>query len=298
MVTQRVTPYLSFNFQVAENTAALSCGCIWRVKDDDFDLSIKLIAEKRLRLEDERAKIRGVHFFISSLTGITSNAIGSSAKKAAGKRDKPCHIFVVNAGQFLSKLQSICNELNNDGLQIHLKGNLEGSNDDPLNISFEPISGVLGGIEKLANTMKVLGHALYKGDLYGIPPGTRYTYVYMMDIDTYLHKMMANDKLREYLVKHGDRIATLLKHPACQLIEQIEFDFDLIEVMLPCGTCFRISERKFVHEPISDDDVGKVSPRMYVLYDSSTPPNPKYFRESILNSFPEDYDRTNFLNKF
>ena len=68
--------------------------------------------------------------------------------------------------------------------------------------------------------------------------------------------------------------------------------------MLPCGTCFRISERKFVHEQISDDDVGKVSPRMYVPYDSSTPLNPKYFRESILNSFPEDYDRANFLNKF
>ena len=45
--------------------------------------------------------------------------------------------------------------------------------------------------------MKVLGHALYKGDLYGIPSGSQYTYVCMMDIDTYLHKMMANDKLRE-----------------------------------------------------------------------------------------------------
>ena len=68
--------------------------------------------------------------------------------------------------------------------------------------------------------------------------------------------------------------------------------------MLPCGTCFRISEGKLIHEPISDNDVGKVSLRMYVPYDSSTPPNPKYFRESILNSFPEDYDRANVLNKF
>ena len=57
--------------------------------------------------------------------------------------DKSCHLFVVNAGQFLSKLQSVCNELNNDGLQIHLKGNLEGSNDDPVSVSFEPTSGVL-----------------------------------------------------------------------------------------------------------------------------------------------------------
>ena len=34
-----------------------------------------------------------------------------------GKNDlsyKPCHIFVVNAAQFLSKLQSVCNELNNN----------------------------------------------------------------------------------------------------------------------------------------------------------------------------------------
>ena len=56
---------------------------------------------------------------------------------------------------------------------------------------------------------------------------------------------MANDNLREDLVKDGDRI------------KQIEFDFDLIEVMLPCGICFRISERKFVHELISYDDDGK-----------------------------------------
>ena len=75
-------PCLSFDFQVPEKTAALSFRCIWRVKDDDFDLSIKLIVAKRLRLDNEFAKIRGVHFFISSLTGITSNAIESSAKKA------------------------------------------------------------------------------------------------------------------------------------------------------------------------------------------------------------------------
>ena len=166
--------------------------------------------------------------------------------------DKPCHIFVMNAGQFLSKLQSVCKELNNDGLQIHLKRNLEGRND-------EPTSGVLISIEKLANSMKALDHALYKGAFYGIPPGSGYTYVYMMDIETYLHEMMANDSLRGDLVKHGDRTASLLEHPACGLIKQIEFDFDLTEVMLPCGTCFGISERRFVYEPISDDDVGKVS---------------------------------------
>ena len=68
---------MSVDFQVAEKTAALSCICICRVKDDDFDLSIKLIVAKRLRLDDELSKIRGVHFFVSSLTGITSNTTES-----------------------------------------------------------------------------------------------------------------------------------------------------------------------------------------------------------------------------
>ena len=56
------------------------------MKDDDFDLSIKLIAAKRLRLDEELAKIRGVHFCVSSLTGKTSNAIESSAKKAEKRK--------------------------------------------------------------------------------------------------------------------------------------------------------------------------------------------------------------------
>ena len=77
-----MTPCLSFDFQVAEKTAALSWRCLWTVKDDDFYLSVKLIATKRLRLDDALAEIRGVHFFISSVTGITSNAIQSSDKKA------------------------------------------------------------------------------------------------------------------------------------------------------------------------------------------------------------------------
>ena len=64
--------------------------------------------------------------------------------------------------------------------------------------------------------------------------------------------------------------------------------------MLPCGTCFRILERKFV----TNQSLMMTSPQMYVPYDSSTAPNLKYFRESILNSLPEDYDRPNFLNEF
>ena len=43
---------------------------------------------------------------------------------------------------------------------------------------------------------------------------------------------------------------------------------------------------------------GKLSPRSFVRYDCCTPPEPLYFRESILNSFADDDVRARFLNKF
>ena len=37
---------------------------------------------------------------------------------------------------------------------------------------------------------------------------------------------------------------------------------------------------------------------MYVPYDITTPPDPKYFRESVINSFEDPKERVNLLNKF
>ena len=53
--------------------------------------------------------------------------------------------------------------------------------------------------------------------------------------------------------------------------------------MSPEGACFKITERAFINHPIEEKDVGKISLTMYVPYDSTTPPDPKYFRESVIN---------------
>ena len=42
----------------------------------------------------------------------------------------------------------------------------------------------------------------------------------------------------------------------------------------------------------------KMSRRAYVPYDCSTPPEPGYFRDAMLNSFEDIVTRVNFLNKF
>ena len=79
-------------------------------------------------------------------------------------------------------------------------------------------------------------------------------------------------------------------------MDQISFDFDLIEVS--AGYCFSIKARGFIPCPIPELKLGKVSPKAFVPYDHTTPPNPHYLREAILNSFPDDDKRARFLNKF
>ena len=64
------------------------------------------------------------------------------------------------------------------------------------------------------------------------------------------------------------------------------------------GFCFSISQRKFIENSIPPSKVGKLSPRAFVPYDCSTPPQPRYFKQGILNPFPEEAKRVNFLNKF
>ena len=131
---------------------------------------------------------------------------------------------------------------------------------------------VASTINKIQRTMKVLNHALHRSEIYCMPPGAKYAHVYLMDVETYLHKMLVSDELNENIVKHRSVIEALLCHPSCKIIEQLKFDYYLIEVMSPEGTCFKMTERAFINHPIEEKDIGKISPRMYVPYDSTTPP--------------------------
>ena len=115
-----------------------------------------------------------------------------------------------------------------------------------------------------------------------MPPGAKYAYVYLMGVETYLHKMLASDEVKESIVKHRSATDALLCQ--CEIIEQLKFDYDSIEDISPEGTCFKITERAFINHPTEEKHIGKISPRMWVPYDRTTPPDPKYFRESVINS--------------
>ena len=160
------------------------------------------------------------------------------------------------------------------------------------------MSTVTDGLDSGSKVVSILNHALHRGEIDGMPPRAKYAYVYLMDVEAYLHKMLVSDELKESIVKHRSAIEALFCHPSCEIIEQLKFDYDLTEVMSPEGTCFKITERAFINHPTEEKDIGKISPRMYVPYDSTTPLDPKYFRESVIKSFEDPKERVNFLNKF
>ena len=139
-------------------------------------------------------------------------------------------------------------------------------------------------------------HVLCKGMVYCKPKDASFTFVEMMDPESYLNKSLATEVLREQVMRHMNALLRVMSNPQCEVFPQIKIDFNFIEV--GGGYCFKISERKFVSCPFSSEDFRKISPRTFVAYDPSTAPEPKYFKEGILNVFPDLNERIQFLNKY
>ena len=139
-------------------------------------------------------------------------------------------------------------------------------------------------------------HALCNGMFYLKPQQASFTFVEMTDPNTYLHKLMSNETLNHGILRNLTMLVKLMSNTACDLFPKISRNLDLIEVL--GGKCFKISERKFIDTPSKEDDFQKLSPRMFIEYNPDVEPEPLYFREGILNSFPEEEARARFLSKF
>ena len=121
---------------------------------------------------------------------------------------------------------------------------------------------------KWKKCMQLCNHTLYQSEVYTKPEGTSSTFVKMMDVSSYLHKRLVNELLRDELIHHFPTVERILAHPACEIILQIKFDVNLIEVSN--GYCFK--SRKFIKCPIPESMKGKQSPRSFVP-DCSTLPD-------------------------
>ena len=205
----------------------------------------------------------------------------------------PFILVVVNEREFGDILERASNKLRSDGLVLVIDASRDQSSVAPAETTGNEVTVL---IKMIAKTMELCTHAIYRSQVYARPDGASFTYVRMMDVTSYLHKVLANDFLRDGVMKHFQVLEKFLAHPACKIIAQLEFNNDLIEVSN--GFCFSVRQRRFIPCPLVLSMRAKISLRVFVPYDCSTPPEPGHFRDAILNSFEDPVTRMNFLNKF
>ena len=195
--------------------------------------------------------------------------------------------------EYYVKLHNAKINLLGDGMRLEMESLAHLTDSTP---AFTSTTHFTETLKKLERLMHICDHRLHRGHVYAMPPEARMTFVKMMDVESYLNKLLQTDAIREDLLQHFNRLNKVLSHPACEIIPQLNIDLDVIEVS--GGYCSQISARRFLPCPIPEEKRGVVSPRTFVPSDYTTPPAPRFFEEEIMNSFPNIKTRVNFLNKF
>ena len=115
--------------------------------------------------------------------------------------------------------------LSRDGLQCTFQNNskLQPLSELDIDITFgESSNELIQLIKKVEAVMIFLGHGLYKGDIYVKPPSAKFTFVLIMNVESYINKLMISDLYGEDVVKLCRKIIEIMCHADCELIRQIK----------------------------------------------------------------------------
>ena len=211
---------------------------------------------------------------------------------------RPVCLVLVNKQDFRERLTSIAKILRRHNLQFAFHTIENKDTSLSCYLADKSSTELATTIELINKAMRKFQqpHALCNGMRYVKPPQASFTFVEMTDPNTYLHKLMSNETLKHGILRNLTMLVKLMSNTACDLFPKISRNLDLIEVL--GGKCFTISERRFIDTPVKEGDFQKLSPRMFIEYNPDAEPEPLYFKEGILNSFPEEELRARFLNKF
>ena len=106
----------------------------------------------------------------------------------------PTRLYVISMEEFGVEMVAAVSNLKKDGFQSIFKDNLKLQALSDFDIRFGDSDNEIIQVRKKINaTMMSLGHALYKGDVYMKPPTAKFTYVLMMNVESYVNKIMVSD---------------------------------------------------------------------------------------------------------
>ena len=151
--------------------------------------------------------------------------------------------------------------------------------ENPTKALASPIVVAMNDIER---AMKKLGYALYRGEVFKKVGPSKYTFQHCCTVRKFLSLLGNSEHFKETIIKHLNKLDSILGDPESEFPRQLKINYDLIEVS--DGFCFSISERRFVENAIRDSEVGRETPRAYVEYKHDKVPDPHYFKEILENS--------------
>ena len=103
---------------------------------------------------------------------------------------RPKRLVVANKEEYETILKNISLKLCQDGLVFDFVLSSIMCN---LPARVSPPSDLENAIDKIQKAMFYFGNALYHGSVYGRPKEAKYTYVYMMQVDSYLRKLLTRN---------------------------------------------------------------------------------------------------------
>ena len=166
-------------------------------------------------------------------------------------------------------------------------------------IQASPGNKLLVAIKAIEKLMRDLDYSMVRGEMLRKVPEGKYSFTRYCSVAEFVHASLTNGKIADILAAQVTNVINILSHPACQIIRQLKFNYNLIEVK-PTGVCFDIAAKKFIANPFSDNVIGQESPHAFVSYTyrEEHVPNPKVFIEGIENSFPDADKWMHFYRKY
>ena len=138
----------------------------------------------------------------------------------------------------------------------------------------------------MAIAMGKLDYGTYRGKIYKRDARSMFTFSYKCEARVFVNTLATNERFKSRMLPQMKRVIELLSDPYCELFRPLTVDYDLIEVSK--GVCWSLKKGKFVEDAIEENQIGKVSPRAFCLYQPNQVPDAKYFREILENSLSPD----------
>ena len=106
------------------------------------------------------------------------------------------------------------------------------------------VSPIVIAMNDVERAMEKLGYSLYKGEVYKKVQSSKYTLKHCCTIKKFLSVLGTSECFKETIVKHPNKLDSLLSDRESKFGKQLKINYDLIEVL--DGWCFSISRGEFV----------------------------------------------------